>query len=114
MPAQPIAACVPIARETLSATEAAALERVFQALADRRRVKIVNILARAGQPVCVCDFQAALGLKQPAASYHLRQLVEAGLIEREPRGTYSYYRLVPGALERVASLLAAGGQVAAA
>ena len=99
--------CTPVGRETLTDREAVALERVFQALADRHRVKILNLLARAGEDVCVCDFQAALGLKQATASYHLRQLVEAGLVERHPRGTYSYYGLVPGAFERVADLLEA-------
>jgi len=100
-------ACRPIARPTLSDGEAADLERVFQALADRHRVKMLNILARAGDDVCVCDFQAALGLKQATASYHLRQLVDAGLLERRRRGTFSYYRLVPGVLERIAALLEA-------
>lgn len=103
----PLAACTPMARATLSDPEAAALERVFQALADRHRVKMLNILARAGEDVCVCDFQAVLGLKQATASYHLRQLVDAGLVERRRRGTFSYYRLVPGAFERVAALLGA-------
>jgi ArsR family transcriptional regulator len=106
MPVVAIDRCVPIVRDALSSAEAAALERVFQALADRRRVTIVNILARAGEPVCVCDLQASLGLKQPLVSYHLRQLVEAGLIERERRGTYSYYRLAEGALEAMRALFA--------
>jgi len=101
----PRAACTPIARDTLSEHEAADLERVFQALADRHRVKMLNLLVRAGEAVCVCDFQAALGLKQATTSYHLRQLVDAGLVERLPRGTYSYYRLVPGSLGRIAALL---------
>lgn len=100
-------ACRPIARPTLSDAEAADLERVFQALADRHRVKMLNLLVRAGEDVCVCDFQAVLGLKQATASYHLRQLVDAGLVERRPRGTFSYYRLVPGAFERIAALLEA-------
>lgn len=100
-----IAACRPIARPTLSDGEATDLERVFQALADRHRVKILNILVQAGEDeVCVCDFQAALELKQPRASYHLKQLVEAGLVSRRRRGTYSYYRLTPDALTRVAAL----------
>ena len=101
----PLAACTPIARETLSEREAVDLERVFQALADRNRVKMLNILLRSGEDVCVCDFQAALGLKQATASYHLRQLVEAGLAERTRRGTFSFYRVVPGSLEQIAGLL---------
>jgi ArsR family transcriptional regulator len=97
--------CAPITRETLSDEDATELERVFHALADRIRVKMLNLLVRAADDeICVCDFQAALDLKQPTASYHLKLLVDAGLAERSRRGTYSYYRLVPGALDRVAGL----------
>lgn len=99
--------CAPIGRPTLSEQEAAELERVFRALADRHRVRIVNVLAAAGgEAVCVCDLVPTLGLAQPTVSYHLKQLVGVGLLERERRGTYAYYRLAPGALERVGSLVA--------
>jgi ArsR family transcriptional regulator len=102
-----LACCTPIVRPTLDDAGAVELERVFKALADRHRVKIVNVLARAGDDrVCVCDLAATLGLKQPTVSYHLKQLAEAGLIERERRGTFGYYRLTPGALEHVGALLA--------
>jgi ArsR family transcriptional regulator len=78
------------------------MERVFKALSDRHRLKIVNLLLRAREDaVCVCEIQPALGLSQGTVSYHLKQLVEAGLIERETRGTFSYYSLVPGALPAV-------------
>lgn len=97
--------CAPISRATLSDDDAVELESVFHALADRVRVKMLNLLVRAdGDEICVCDFQAALDLKQPTASYHLKLLIDAGLAERSRRGTYSYYRLVPGALTRVAEL----------
>jgi ArsR family transcriptional regulator len=59
--------------------------------------------------VCACDFELTLGLKQSLTSYHLKQLVEAGLVGRQRRGTYSYYRVVPGALDRVGALLAEAG-----
>jgi ArsR family transcriptional regulator len=99
--------CAPITRPTLSEPEALDLERVFKALADRHRVRMVNMLAGADDDaVCVCVFCDELGLKQPTASYHLKQLVDAGLLEREPRGTFSYYRLAAGALDRIAALLA--------
>lgn len=100
--------CTPLGGSTLSDGEAAELERLFKALADRNRLRILNSLLRAhGEPVCVCEFQPALGISQPTVSHHLKQLTEAGLLEREKRGTYAYYRLKPGALERVSSLLAA-------
>jgi ArsR family transcriptional regulator, arsenate/arsenite/antimonite-responsive transcriptional repressor len=101
-----IACCAPVARPVLSDAEAVDLERVFKALADRHRVKILNVLAGAGQQaVCVCDLVATLGLKQPTVSYHLKQLSQAGLLEREARGTFAYYRLAPGALARVGALV---------
>jgi ArsR family transcriptional regulator, arsenate/arsenite/antimonite-responsive transcriptional repressor len=109
------ACCVPIVRPALDDVEAGELERVFKALADRHRVKIVNLLAAAGEEqVCVCDLVATLGLKQPTVSYHLKQLADAGLIERERRGTFAYYRLTPGALAHVGTLLAEPPALAAA
>ena len=99
--------CTPLAGSSLSDPEAAELERLFRTLADRHRLKILNMLLRAGgQPVCVCEFVPTLGLTQPTVSYHLKQLTDAGLLERERRGTFAYYRLAPGALERLSGLLA--------
>jgi ArsR family transcriptional regulator len=54
----------------------------------------------------VCEFQPLLGIKQPTVSHHLKQLVDAGLLEREKRGTYAYYRLSPGSLARIGGLIA--------
>jgi ArsR family transcriptional regulator len=100
--------CVPLGGDALSDTEAGELERVFKALADRHRVKILNrLIAAADEAVCVCEFTDSLGLKQPTVSYHLKQLSDAGLITREKRGTYAYYRMAAGALTSVAGLLAA-------
>jgi ArsR family transcriptional regulator, arsenate/arsenite/antimonite-responsive transcriptional repressor len=97
----------PLAGTSLSDDEAAELERLLQTIADRTRLRILNILIRAGgAPVCVCEFVPELGLTQPTISYHLKQLREAGLLERERRGAFAYYRLVPGVLERVQALLA--------
>jgi ArsR family transcriptional regulator len=98
--------CTPLAGSTLSAAEASELERLFKALADRNRLRILNMLLQAeGEPVCVCEFQPTLGIAQPTVSHHLKQLVVAGLLERERRGAFAYYRLKPGALERVRGLL---------
>lgn len=101
-----IGCCQPLAATTLSDGDAAELESLFRALADRTRVRIINLVARAGEPVCVCALVPALGLTQPTVSYHLKQLVGAGILARERRGTYAYYGLVPGALERVGSVFA--------
>jgi ArsR family transcriptional regulator, arsenate/arsenite/antimonite-responsive transcriptional repressor len=107
--------CSPLSRTALSDAQADDLEQLFKALADRHRVKILNRLIAAGDDaVCVCEFTDSLGLKQPTVSYHLKQLAEAGLISRERRGTFAYYRLVPGALEGLGALLATPAPAAAA
>mgnify|MGYP000412661622 FL=1 len=113
----PIACCAPLAKPTLTDEQAADLERVFKALADRNRVKILNMLAQGGgDAVCVCELIPPLGVGQSTVSYHLKQLVDAGLLERERRGTFGYYRLAPGALERIGAIFAgsSAGEPAAA
>ena len=98
--------CAPLANPGLTEEEAQELERVFKALADRHRVKILNrLLAADGEAVCVCDFEEMLDLKQPTVSYHLKQLLDAGIVEREKRGSFAYFSIADGALERVCALL---------
>ena len=98
--------CAPLAEPALSDEEAGELERVFKALADRHRVKILNRLLQAGgEAVCVCDLEDLLPLKQPTVSYHLKQLLEAGIVEREKRGSFAYFSVADGALEHVCALL---------
>jgi ArsR family transcriptional regulator len=110
-----VACCTPIARPTLSDAQAVELETLFKALADRHRVKILNLLARAGdEAICVCDFTEPLGLKQPTVSYHLKLLTHAGLLARERRGTFAYYRLAEGALDRLGDVIAAPAVLARA
>src|ERR687898_710641 len=93
--------CTPLAEPALTEDEAAQLEVVFKALADRHRVKILNSLLAAGAgAVCVCDLEAMLDLKQSTVSYHLKQLLNAGIIEREKRGSFVHYSLAPDALGR--------------
>jgi ArsR family transcriptional regulator len=102
-----IECCTPLAGSSLSDARAVELEAVMKALADRHRLRIVNLLLRAdGEAVCVCEIQPLLGLSQGTVSHHLKQLVEAGLVRRESRGTYSYFSLVPGALEAVREVFA--------
>ncbi len=79
--------------------------RIFRALGDSGRLRLLSFLS--GQPggeACVCNLTRPLGLSQPTVSHHLRVLTEAGLLERERRGTWMYYRL---RLERLAELRAA-------
>ena len=102
--------CAPLAEPGLNDEEAGQLERVFKALADRHRVKILNRLLQAGgEAVCVCDLEELLPLKQPTVSYHLKQLLDAGIVEREKRGSFAYFSVAPGALARVCALLGNDG-----
>lgn len=102
-----IECCTPLAGSSLSDRRAGELEAVMKALADRHRLRIVNLLLRAGgEPVCVCEVQPLLDLSQGTVSHHLKQLVEAGIVSRETRGTYSYFSLVPGALDSVREVFA--------
>lgn len=102
----PVMCCAPLGDAALTDDEASELEAVFKALADRHRVKILNrLLAAAGEAVCVCDLEDLLGLKQPTVSYHLKQLLNAGIVEREKRGSFAYFSLADGALERICGLL---------
>lgn len=99
--------CTPLAGSSLDESRAAELEAVLGALADRHRLRIVNMLLRAdGNAVCVCEFQPFLGLSQGTVSHHLKVLAEAGLVERETRGTRSYFNLAPGALAAVREVFA--------
>ena len=98
--------CAPLGHPALTDAEADELEQVFKALADRHRVKILNrLLVAGGEAVCVCDFEELLGLKQPTVSYHLKQLLNAGIVTREKRGAFAYFSLAPEALEHVRGLL---------
>ena len=98
--------CAPLGAPSLSENEVVELERIFKALADRHRVKILNrLLSAGGEAVCVCDFEDLLGLKQSTVSYHLKQLLDAGIVTREKRGSFAYFSLAAGALERVRGLL---------
>lgn len=102
-----IACCTPLAGASLDEGGALELEAILKSLADRHRLRIVNQLLRAnGKPVCVCELQSLLGLSQGTVSHHLKQLAAAGIVERESRGTYSYFSLTPGALESVRDVFA--------
>jgi ArsR family transcriptional regulator len=105
-PGPTIDCCTPLAGSSLSDEDAGELERLFRVLGDRNRVKILNILLRAGgQAVCVCEFTDHLGLAQPTVSYHLKQLTSAGLLVRKKRGTFAYFAVRPEAMERLHRLV---------
>lgn len=100
------ACCASVTEGVLGADEAERTARVFRALGDPTRVRLVSIIAaQPGNEACVCDLTEPVGLSQPTVSHHLRILAEAGLIAREQRGRWAYYSLVPGGLEAVARAL---------
>ena len=100
-----IACCTPLTTD-LGANDATGLASVFAALGDPTRVRIVNALLRAGDACCVCDLEPGLGVGQSTVSYHLKRLLDVGLLEREKRGTFSFYRLAPQAIDEVRALFA--------
>jgi len=95
----------PAGAPSLTDDQAQATAGLFKALADPARVKIVNLLATSPEPVCVCEFTEPLGLSQPTVSHQLKKLVQAGLLDREQRGTWAYYSLQPDALGGLAAAL---------
>jgi ArsR family transcriptional regulator, arsenate/arsenite/antimonite-responsive transcriptional repressor len=100
-----ITCCAPLAGAPLSDEEAEATATLFRALSDPTRVKIVNLLSRSDEPVCVCEFVPAVELSQPTVSHHLKKLTDAGLLEREERGKWAFYSLSGEAIQRLASLV---------
>jgi len=107
LPARDLAACCsPLTRETIPAEQASSLAHSLKALADPTRLRLISIVAASDdQEACVCDLTEPVGLSQPTVSHHLKLLVDAGFLTRSKRGTWSYYRLVPGSLDAVAGLL---------
>jgi ArsR family transcriptional regulator len=100
----PVACCAPLAASALDVDEATATAELFKALADPARVRIVNVLATSGEPVCVCELIEPLGLSQPTVSHHLKKLVDVGLLEREQRGKWAYFSLRRDAVETLAAV----------
>lgn len=104
--------CSPLVAEPLAEDEAAELARVFKALADPVRLRLLSLIgAHAGGRqaevgVCVCELTGAFDVTAPTISHHLKILREAGLIASERRGTWVYYWLLPTALGRLGALLA--------
>ncbi|MFP3714473.1 ArsR/SmtB family transcription factor [Puerhibacterium sp. TATVAM-FAB25] len=101
--AEGAACCAPLVREAVDPAVAQEVARVFKALGDPTRVRLLSIVAaHDGGQACVCDLTEPVGLSQPTVSHHLKILVDAGLLAREQRGRWAYYSVVPGALDRLA------------
>ncbi|MDQ6899919.1 MAG: metalloregulator ArsR/SmtB family transcription factor [Candidatus Dormibacteraeota bacterium] len=110
----PVLDCAPLLSGTpLNEAAAARLAAALRVLAEPGRLRIVSLIqAQPTGEACVCHLTDALGLSQPTVSHHLRVLFEAGVLERERRANWIYYRLVPGALAELQAAL--GGQSTAA
>ena len=100
----PILCCAPLSAPVISDDEADATADIFRALADPARVKIVNLLATSGEPVCLCNLIEPLGLSQPTVSHHCKKLLDSGLVDREQRGKWAYFSLNPDALHKLAAV----------
>ncbi|WP_191284345.1 ArsR/SmtB family transcription factor [Pseudolysinimonas yzui] len=102
------ACCTPLVREPLDAAQAEELAHTLKALADPARLRLLSIVAASqNEEACVCDLTEPIGLSQPTVSHHLRVLTDAGFLTRSKRGTWAYFKLVPGALDRMSQLLVA-------
>jgi ArsR family transcriptional regulator, arsenate/arsenite/antimonite-responsive transcriptional repressor len=97
----------PLARTPLSAEGAAHLAGLLKALADPARLRLLSMIqSHEGGEACVCELTEPLGLTQPTVSHHLKVLGGAGLVERDKRGVWAYYRAVPATLQMIANLIA--------
>jgi ArsR family transcriptional regulator len=103
----PAGCCPGLVTAPLDDVQAADLAKVFKALGDPVRLRLLSMIAsRSGGEVCVCDLTPAFDLSQPTISHHLKLLRQAGLIDCERRGTWVYYWVLPGILDRLSAFLA--------
>lgn len=103
----------PLVREPLSEDLALVLARMFKALSDPVRLRLLSLVAsHEGGEACVCDISAGFDLTQPTISHHLKVLREAGLLDCERRGTWVYYWVVPAALQQLSAVLGRNAPVA--
>lgn len=99
--------CTPLLAGHLNHEDAAQLAVLFRALGEPARLQVLSLIA--AQPTgeaCVCELTEPLGLSQPTVSHHLKVMYEAGLLQKERRGTWIYYRLVPERLKGLQQIFA--------
>jgi ArsR family transcriptional regulator len=98
--------CAPVTTTRLDEEQADVLARSFAALADPIRLRLLSFIASSDQDeVCACDLVAPSGRSQPTVSHHMKILVDAGLVTRDKRGLWVWYRAVPERLEALRSAL---------
>jgi ArsR family transcriptional regulator len=100
--------CPEVMRAPLGAAEAEAVAAALRVVADPARLRLLSLISNAeGAEACVCNLTGPLGLSQPTVSHHLKVLTDAGLLDREQRGRWAYYQVVPERLEVLRGALAA-------
>jgi ArsR family transcriptional regulator len=99
-----VVCCAPITDGALGERESAELADLFAALSDPVRLRLLSIVATEGE-VCSCNLEEPLAKSQPTISHHTRVLAEAGLIEGEKRGRWTWWHLVPEQVERLRGVL---------
>jgi ArsR family transcriptional regulator, arsenate/arsenite/antimonite-responsive transcriptional repressor len=105
-----LACCTPLSQEPMTEEHAAQVAPLLKAVADPVRLRLMSlVLSHAGGEACVCDLTPAFELSQPTISHHLKVLHDAGLLEREKRGVWVYYRARPEALAAITSLFTTVG-----
>lgn len=98
--------CATVIGDVISVEDAERTARTFKALGDPTRVRLLSLIAASGDgEACICDLTEPVGLSQPTVSHHMKQLVDAGLVTREQRGRWAYYRVVTDALETASRAL---------
>lgn len=106
-----VACCSPLTAEPLSAVAAAGVAPMLKALADPARLRLLSLVAsHEGGEACVCDLNDAFDLSQPTISHHLKVLHSAGLLDREKRGVWVYYRVNAHALADLGALIGSAGR----
>jgi ArsR family transcriptional regulator len=100
------ASCPPLLERAIDAKEADELAGVLKVLAEPARLRLLSLIqAQPGGEACVCHLVEPLGLSQGTVSHHLKALLTAGLVGREQRGSWAYYRVKPEALDSIRALL---------
>jgi ArsR family transcriptional regulator len=98
--------CPSLLLKYISRAEAKKLSALFRVLGDASRLQLLNLIA--SQPygsACVCELIEPLGLSQSTVSHHLKVLYDAGFLDKERRGTWIYYRVVPETLQALRTSL---------
>src|ERR1700677_463400 len=105
-PADSAACCSPLTSQPLTTEQAEQVAPLLKALADPVRLRLMSLVAsHQGGEACVCDLNDAFDLSQPTISHHMKVLHDAGLVDRDKRGVWVYYRARPQALAAIGTLI---------